>query len=170
MSFQAHLVASTGWKWSDGAIDSGRLGYAQSLLDGSGNNQAEAVWHAEGQTLFDGESTTIDLTNLTRIVLEDLHAVALVQVRALLVVNLAGGPGELIVGGAAADEWSAPFAAAGDRLVVPPGSPLLLANRRIGWDVDSANKNLKLTASGGDVSYSIAIVGNLTGSGSSSGA
>lgn len=169
MSFQAHLTASLGWRWNDGAVDASRLGYAESLLDGSDDNQAEAVWHVEDQTLLDGTSTTLDLTNLTRTVLEDLHTVTFTQVRAVLVVNLATGSGELIVGGAASDEWSAPFGADGDLLAVPPNSPLLLANRKTGWDVDDTNKNLKLAASGGDVNYSIAIVGNLTATGSSSG-
>lgn len=168
MSFQARVSASLGWRWSDGAVDSSRLSYAESLLEGSDDNQAEAVWHVEDQTLLSGTSTTLDLTNLTRTVLEDLHTVTFTQVRAVLVVNLSTGSGELIVGGAAGDEWSAPFGADGDQLAVPPDSPLLLTNRKTGWDVDDANKNLKLTASGDDVAYSIAIVGNLTATGSSS--
>jgi len=162
MSFQAHVAASLGWRWSDGAVDSGRLSYAESLLDGSGDNQAEAVWHVENETLPAGASTTLDLMNLTRPVLEDLHTVSFTRIRALIVVNLSTGSGELIVGGAAADEWSAPFGAAGDLLVVSPDSPALLVNRRSGWEVDAAEKNLKLAASGDDVLYSIAVVGNLT--------
>jgi len=168
MSFKADIRASAGWSWSDGAIDNGRLGYAKQLLEGNGDNQAEAVWHAEDQVLADGESTTLDLTNLTRSVLEDLHTVTFLKVRALLLVNLSTGAGELIVGGAGADEWSAPFTADGDQLRVPPDSPLLLANRQLGWDVDDSHKNLLLAASGGDVTYSVAVVGNLTASGSGS--
>jgi len=168
MSFKTEIRASAGWNWSDGAVDSGRLDYARQLPEGNGDNQAEAVWHAEDQVLADGESTTLDLTNLTRSVLEDLHTVTFLKVRALLLVNLSTGAGELIVGGAGADEWSAPFTADGDQLRVPPDSPLLLANRQLGWDVDDSHKNLLLAASGGDVTYSVAVVGNLTASGSGS--
>jgi len=168
MSFKADLRASAGWSWSDGAVDSGRLGYAKQLLEGNGDDQAEAVWHAENQVLPDGDSTTLDLTNLTRTVLEDLHTVTFVKVRALLLVNLSTDVGALIVGGAGADEWSAPFTADGDQIRVPPDSPLLLANRQLGWDVDDSHKNLRLAASGGDVTYSIALLGNLTADGSGS--
>ncbi len=167
MSFQAQLAASLGWKWNDGAVDSGRLGYAESLLDGSG--QAEAVWHAEDQSLLDGASTTLDLTNLTRRVLEDVHTVAFSDIRAILLVNLVSSDGELLVGGAATDGWSAPFGSGSDLLAIPPGSPLLLANCANGWEADTAQRNLKLTASGGDVTYAVAIVGNRTSSGSGSG-
>ena len=52
---------------------------------------------------------------------------------------------------------------------MPPDSPLLLANRQDGWTVDDAQKNLRLAASGGDVTYSIAIVGTTTAAGSGSG-
>jgi len=168
MSFKTDVRASAGWNWSDGAVDSGRLDYARQLLEGNGDDQAEAVWHAEDHVLLDGHSVALDLTNLTRTVLENLHTVTFVKVRALLVVNLATGAGELIVGGAATDEWSAPFGFDGDQVRVPPDSPMLLANRQRGWDVDDSHKNLKLTASGGDVTYSIAVVGNLTASGSGS--
>jgi len=168
MSFKADVRASAGWNWNDGALDNGRLDYAKQLLEGNGDGQAEAVWHADQQVLADGEAVTLDLTGLTRTVLEDFHTVTFVKIRALLLVHLSAGPGELIVGGAGADEWSAPFTADGDQLRVPPDSPLLLANRQVGWDVDDSHKNLRLAASGGEVSYSIAVLGNLTATGSGS--
>lgn len=169
MSFKAEVKASVGWNWSEGAVDNDRLDYAQRLSDGNADNQAEAVWHAENQTLPDAASTTWDLTTLARTVLGDVHTVTFLTVKALLIVNLSTSGGELLVGGAAGDEWSEPFGADGDQLAVPPDSPLLLANRQAGWNVDDANKNLKLAASGGDVTYSIAIVGTTTAPGSGSG-
>ena len=170
MSFKAEIKATLGWNWSDGAVDSDRLDYTGQLLDGNGDNQAEAVWHVENQTLLDGTSTTLDLTALTRSMLGDSVAVTLLSVKALLIVNESTTGGELVVGGAATDEWSEPFVADGDQIAVPLDSPMLLADRRAGWEVDSLNKNLKLAASGGNVTYSIAIVGTTTVSGSGSGA
>jgi hypothetical protein len=170
MGFKAEVKAWVGWNWSDGAVDNGRLDYAGRLLDGNGDNQAEAVWHAEIQTLADAASTTLDLTALTRIVLGDLHTVTFLTVKALLIVNQGTSGGRLLVGGAATDEWSEPFGADGDQIAVPLDSPLLLANRQAGWNVDQANRNLKLAASGGEVTYSIAVVGTTTAAGSSSGA
>jgi hypothetical protein len=174
MSFKAEVKVSVGWNWSEGVVDNDRLAYAQRLLDGNGENQAEAVWHAENQTLLEAASTTLDLTSLTRTILADTHTVTFLTVKALLIVNQSSSGGQLLVGGAAGDEWSEPFGADGDQVIVPPDSPLLLANRQTGWNVDDANKNLKLAAGGGDVTYSIAVVGTTTapgsGSGSSSGA
>ena len=65
----------------------------------------------------------------------------------------------MLVGAAASDQWSEPFGADGDQIEVPPDSPVLLSNRQTGWTVDASNKNLKLSAVGGDVDYAIAIVG-----------
>jgi hypothetical protein len=169
MSFKGEIKASVGWNWNDGATDNDRLDYAQPLLEGNGEGQAEAVWHAEGRTLLDAQSDTLDLTALTRTILGDLNTVTFLAVKALLIVHRGTSGGELLVGGAAADEWSEPFGADGDQLLVPPDSPLLLANRRSGWAVDASHKNLKLAATGGSVTYSMAIVGTTTASGSGSG-
>jgi len=168
MSFKGEIKASAGWNWNEGAIDNDRLDYAEQLLDGNGDNQAEAAWHEASETLLQGTSTTLDLSNLTRTVLGDAHAVTLLTVKALLIVNESTGAGELIVGDAASDVWSAPLGSATDQLIVPPDSPLLLANRNGGWAVDSSNRNLKLTASGDDVTYSIAVLGTITAAGSGS--
>ncbi len=169
MTFKAEIKASLGWNWADGATDNDRLDYAKQLLDGNADNQAEAVWHAEDQTLLSGNSTTLDLTALTRTVLGDVNTVTLLTVKAMLIAAAADNTGQLLVGGAAADEWSAPFGADGDQAVISPDGVLLLVNRAGGWAVDDSNKNLELAASGGDVTYSIAIVGTITAASSGSG-
>lgn len=169
MSFKAEIMASLGWNWNEGALDNDRLDYAKQLLEGNGDGQAEAVWHAEGQTLLDAASITLDLTSLERTILGDLNTVTFLKVKALLIVNQSTAGGTLLVGDAAADEWSEPFGADGDQVSVPPDSPLLMANRNAGWSVDNANKNLKLAASGGAVTYGIAVVGTTTAAGSGSG-
>ena len=92
----------------------------------------------------------------------------LLSVKALMILNDADSAGTLVVGGAGGDEWSAPFGADGDALQVAPDGAVLLANRQAGWPVDDANKLLKLSASGGDVTYSIALAGTLTAEGSGS--
>ena len=169
MSFKVEMKASIGWNWDDGAVDNDRLEYVRQLLEGNDDNQAEAVWHVEDQVLLDGNSTTLDLTALTRTILGDTVTVTLLTVKGLLIVNQSTTGGQLVVGDAATDEWSAPFGADGDQVTVPLDSPVLLSNRQSGWAVDNSNRNLKLTASGGDVTYSIAMVGTTTAPGSGSG-
>ena len=168
MSFKGQIQASLGWNWDDGAVDNDRLDYAEWLLEGNGDGQAEAVWHDEDQTLLSGASTTLDLTGLTRTVLGDTNTVTFLKVKAVLIVSHDTSTGELLVGDAASDQWAEPFGADGDRVVVPPDSPLLLSNRKTGWTVDASNKNLKLAASDGDVDYSIAVIGTITEEGSGS--
>jgi hypothetical protein len=169
MSFKGEVKASLGWNWSEGAVDNDRLDYSGQLLLGNGENQAEAVWHVEQQTLLGGAAVDLDLSNLGRAILGDLHVVTLLGVKALLIVNEGAEGGTLLVGGAASEAWSAPFGAAGDRVAVPPQSALLLSNRGAGWPVDHSHRNLKLAAAGGEVVYSMAVVGTITAAGSGSG-
>ena len=169
MSFKGEVRAALGWNWTDGAADDGRLDYAEPLLEGNGDNQAEAAWREDDATLTDGASTALDLTALTRTVLGDVNTVTFLTVKAVLIVNQSAGGGELVVGDAATDPWFEPFGSAGDEISVPPDSPLLLVNRGEGWPVDDSNKNLKLAAAGDEVTYSIAIVGTTTAAGSGSG-
>jgi hypothetical protein len=168
MTFKAEAKASVGWNWDDGAVDNRRLDYAKQLLEGNGPDQAEAVWHAEDLTLFDGDSITLDLTALTRVVLGDLNTLTLLTVKVLLVVNHGTSEGELLVGGADTDAWAEPFGADDDQIAVPPDSALLIGNRRDGWPVDDARKHLRLSAVGGDVDYSLAVVGTTSAAGSGS--
>lgn len=173
MSFRAQLAAKIGWNWDSGAVDNDELKQSHDFAEGTDSGEAEAVWHVEDQVLLSGDSVTLDLTALTRTVLGDTLTTTLVAVHAILIVNQSTAGGEMVVGGAAANEWSAPFGADGDQVRVPLGSSLLLSNQLTGWAVDDSNKNLKLAASGGNVTYSVAIIGCLTTTGdhsSSSGA
>ncbi|MEN6406838.1 MAG: hypothetical protein ABFC77_10230 [Thermoguttaceae bacterium] len=169
MSFKSQIKASLGWDWNQGVRDNDRLDYAKSLSDGSGDNQAEAAWHVEQQTLPLGESIDYDLTNLARMVLGVSLSTAFAAIKAVLLVNESTDGGDLRVGGAEDDPWSAPLGGESDGVLVPADSVMLLSNRQSGWAVDSASRNLRLTASGGDVTYSIAVVGTLSASDSSSG-
>lgn len=162
MSFQGEIKAVVGWNWDAGALDSARLDYSKRLYPGSGDKRAEAVWHIEDQILLAGETVTFDLTALSRDVFGGSMTLTLLAIKALLIVNLSDDQAELVVGGAASDTWWEPFFSAGDQVVVPRGSPLLLSNRRDGWLTDTSNKNLKLAAVGGNVLYSMAIVGTTT--------
>ena len=168
MTFKAEIRALIGWNWSQGALDSGRLDYARALTEGFGDGEAEAVWHAEDEPLSSGHSITLDLTALQRDVLGSLMTTTLLSVKGLLVINAGSSVGNLVVGGAGGAEWSAPLGADGDTIVLPPDGALMLSNLRGEWRVDDANKLLKLAASGGDVAYSLVLLGTLTATGSGS--
>ncbi len=162
MSHKAQVRAYIGWNWDEGAVDNGYLEYNQYHLDGNDQDEADASWHKEHVALLDGATETLDLSALTRTVLGKTLTTTFLTVKAILIVNESTSGGELLVGGAESDEWSYPFGADGDKVSVPLDSPLLLANRQWGWAVNDTHKNLKLEASGGDVTYSIAIIGTIT--------
>ena len=159
MSFKSQVNVSLGWNWNEGAVDNGRLEFAAQFLDGGDDAAANGVWKAKDQLLTAGNSATLDLTALANPLLGGTLTVNFASVKAVLLVNRGGGT--LTVGGAAGNEWSAPFASPGDQIAVPPNSPCLLGNNQSGWPVDAAHRNLKLAAGSGDVTYSIVIVGNL---------
>ncbi len=158
MSFQAEMRAALGWRWTEGATFDARLDYARQWLD-EHTFGAEAAWSVEHATLPGGHTQTYDLTHLVRYVLGDVLVTALAGVHAMLIVNHSPDGGSLHVGGAGADAWWAPFAAAGGQLVVAPDGAALLASRAAPWPVDQANRNLRLEAIGGDVQYSLALLG-----------
>jgi hypothetical protein len=164
-NLRSTIHAELGWTWRDLAgsaliTNSSRLRLVQDLDDGHDENQAEAVWDAADQTLAAGGSTTFELDALEREMFGDSVYVSLLAVKAILIVNRgAGDAGYLVVGGAAADEWHAPFGAAGDTVKVPPGGALLLSSPRDGWDVQAGANQLKIAAVGDAVLFDIAILG-----------
>lgn len=168
MGCRGQLLCSLGWSWDSGAIDEDSLSLAQLFEDGNDSGECDAIWHTEDQSLSDGASTTLDLSALTRTVLGSTITTAFLTIKAILIKVTSTTGGELIVGGAAANEWMYPFGAAGDQVSVPIASATLLSNVQWGWAVNTTNKNLKIAASGGAVTYSIAILGTITTSASGS--
>jgi hypothetical protein len=158
VSFKSQVNVSLGWNWNQGAVDNGRLDYAKLFLDGGGN-PADGVWNAKDRPLAAESSTTLDLTALQNAILGGTHSINFASIRAMWIINR--GEGTLAIGGAAGNEWSAPFGSPGDQIAIPPDSPCLLCNGQSGWPVDAAHRNLKLSANDGDVTYSIVIVGQL---------
>ncbi len=169
-TFNAEVLARLGWNWvSAGVTDSDKVDHNTRFTTGFNWNEAEAAWKLGSVTLADAASIIYDLSNLTQQRFGDTQVIALIDVRAILITNETVGEGTLIVGDAGANEWSEMFGADGDTIKVEPNSPFLIANKLDGWDVDATNKNLKLTASGGEVTYSIAIIGATSAGASGSG-
>lgn len=171
-SFTATMQARFGWEWKDSTgnpVDSGNVEYDKGLADGYSENQGEVVWYDKSASLLNGQSRTLDLTALTRELFEGTLTTTFYRVRGLLVIVESTTRGELVVGNAGSNEWSGPFEADGSILVVDPDSEICLTSRQYGWKVDDVNKNLKLFARNGDVTYSIGIVGTQTDDGTGSG-
>lgn len=175
-TLRSKIDVQLGWSWRDRigpftVIDDNRLLFNRELSDGIETWQADVVWHAADQALLAGQSTTLELAALGQSLFGESIVIPLAKVKAILVVNKSAAAGAcLLVGGAGVDEWSAPFGMLGDTVKVMPGSPLLLANVRDGWEVEPGYEALKLEAAGGDVTFDIVILGTSAADGGTSSA
>ncbi len=165
-TLRSTIHARLGWTWRDRAgtsevVDTSRLETRTDLTDGTGAGQADAVWHAEDAVLADGQSIDLELNALEQTLFGGTIVIPFDRIKALLIVNKSTAAGYLRVGGAADEEWYAPFGASGDTLKVMPGSPLLLANSGEGWPVDWLHAKLRLSAVGCMATFDIAILGTL---------
>ena len=173
-TLRSRIDVQLGWIWRDRlgpftVTDDNRLQFNRELADGIASGQADVVWHAGDQALPAGQSTTLELAALGQSLFDDMIVISLARVKAVLVVNKSAGESAcLLLGGAGVDEWCAPFGMLGDTVKVMPGSPLLLANLREGWNVESGHEVLRLEAVGGDVAFDIAILGTTSSGGSDS--
>lgn len=172
-TLDSRVMAELGWTWRDHVgeapiIDSNRHGFLKDLADGRESGKADAVWHAENQTLAAGQSLLLELDLLEQTLFGDLITIPMATVKALLIVNKnSTGGGHLLVGGAAEDPWYAPFGTPGDTVKVMPASPLLLACLGDGWEVGRDGHTLRLLALGGTVTFDVAILGTLADTASS---
>lgn len=173
-TLRSKIDVQLGWIWRDRigpftVIDNNRLLFNQELADGIQAGQADVVWHAADQTILAGQSITLELAALGQSVFDDVILVSFARVKTVLIVNKSAAASAcLVVGAAGLGEWSAPFGMLGDSAKVMPGSPLLLANLRDGWEVEPGYEALKLQAVGGDVTFDIAILGVSAGGGNDS--
>jgi hypothetical protein len=164
-TLRSKIDVQLGWTWRDRlgpftVTDNNRLLFGQELADGIEAGQADVVWHAANQALPAGQSTTLALAALVQSLFGDTITISLARVKAILIVNKSVAASAcLLVGGSGIGEWSAPFGMLGDTVKVMPGSPLLLANVRNGWEVEAGYETLKLEAVGGDVTFDIAVLG-----------
>lgn len=134
-----------------------------TLANGAGANAANVVWHDQ-RTLAASGTENLDLAgSLT----DALGATAtFARIKALYIAAAAGNTNNVVVGGAAANTWTGPFADATDKVSLRPGAYLLLvAPDATGYAVtaDTADQ-LKIANSAGStsVTYDIILIGAAT--------
>ena len=141
--------------------DDAKLEYDKTLADGTADDQADKVWH-DSRTLAAAASDDLDLTALTHTIFGSTVTISFAKIKAVLIINTSTTTGDdLTVGGAAAQEWTAWVAAAGDKVRVPADSCLLISNKKTGWTVtNGASDTLRITNAGANpVTYKIAVLG-----------
>lgn len=155
-----------------GATPSHEFNFSKGLsfLNGTGASQAQRFWGSKVRSLTSGNDEDIDVYDLASV---DIGAgagvdplgqsVTMSGIKALYVENIAGSAGTLLIGGEGSTAaWNSIFNGDDNAVIsLPPGGVLLIAvPTAAGYAVaDTANHLLTLTASGGDLTYSIAFIG-----------
>lgn len=165
-SLSVDLKASLAWLFQDTAelstvTDVARLEYAAVLGGAAANPAVDLLWHDE-RTVEAASVDDLVLSELPKSLFGQDLTFAFAGVRALLLVNLATEPDQvLLVGGAPAAPWEGPFVDPGDRLRLPADSCLLLVAKRTAWPVGDGTADMLRIENEGDapVTYRIALVG-----------
>lgn len=134
------------------------LNYSQDYTNGTGDEQADKLWTTE---YTQSAAVTIDLAGS----LTDIYGTTLTftKIRAIVIKNLSTTTGfNLLVGGAASNAFSTPFADATDKVKVPPGGCLVLAAPLDGFAVTAGTGDqLKMDPGGSNqVNWEVQIIGN----------
>ncbi len=142
--------------------DAGRLETAIALAPGTGENQADLIWHAQ-DTLAAGADQLLDLTALSRSVLGASGTVQFAKVKVVLLRNLADTAGQVLQAGPSgtADGWTGPFGGVGAAMVeLGPQGCWFQAAPLDGWNVSATSKVLKLhNPNSAELTYQIVLAG-----------
>jgi hypothetical protein len=152
----------------DSALDLGKAAftaaktYSTSFMNGVAAGQSNKLF-TDTRTVAASSNDDLDLNG----VLTDAFggSLALLRVRALIVVAAAGNTNDVVVGGAAANPWLAPFGSGTDKVKVKPGATLALfagIADATSWVVVPTTGDILRVANGGagtPVTYDIVIVG-----------
>ena len=129
---------------------------AKAWTNGTGSGKAQASW-SDIRSILTTANEELDLTALANA----FGTLTIAKVKMLIINPVTATTGyRLLVGGAAANAWSAFLADPSDIVRVDSGSPLVLTSLIDGWTVDATHKMLKIeNPSGGTFEYQIIIVG-----------
>jgi hypothetical protein len=136
--------------------------FKKTITEGSGSGQGDGSWNIEDAVLLSAATVEYDLTALTRSVFGGSLTTSFQKIVALVIEVDSTSTGALVVGGAAANTWVGPFIDTTDKIALEADSQYAQTQYLDGWPVSGSNKALKLEASGGNVTYSIYLVGLLT--------
>jgi hypothetical protein len=140
---------------------------ALALSQGVGANQINAIAVERDRHMSGPASYELDLVTLSGFEQPKdplRNAIAFDNIVALLIRNQVSSNGDLIVGGASTNPWTAPFAASGApttaKLTLKPGGFLLLAAPTVaGYAVSGTNKMLRLETTSGETDADIIVFG-----------
>lgn len=168
MSLTATLKASINWLRQTAldlstVQDSSKLEFEKTLADGTGNDQADLLWHDE-RTVGTGANDDLDLTALTQSIFGSTVTTVFAKVKAILIKNMNTAAGdELVIDTSVANAfkgWSA--ASATSKAEIGPGGAFQISAPLAGWTVtNGSNDVIRVSnpAGGTTITYRIVICG-----------
>ena len=136
-----------------------------NFANGLGSDQIDIGWESESRTLSDGSNEDLNLFDLSGLNLgagsglDPLgQSVAMTELALLYINNRSAAV--LTIGGAASNELTAIFGAAGDKIKIAAwGQLLLIAPKNAGFAVTTTTDALRIAASGAAATYDIVVLG-----------
>lgn len=155
-------LSELSWTWGQHGTSAstsfnGVMREKKQFTYGTLSGEADAVWYNEDASLSRDSTEILALNCLKMQMFTEEITISLNTVRVLMVANR-GDSGTLIIGASDSSAWNGPLGA-GETLTLPPGSVLFLLHPTSGWAVSSTAYQLKLAASGANVTYSVGLVG-----------
>jgi hypothetical protein len=132
-----------------------------SLANGDGADEADLMF---SNTVTLSASATLDY-DLAGAAMLDIFgvAVAFARIKAIVIIALAANTNDVVLGGAAANQFYGPFGAAADTIACRPGGLLVLAcPDAVGWVVTPTTADILRVANsagGTGVTFDIVIIG-----------
>lgn len=162
-NFKSQFNANIWWnaETNDGGDrftrDANALSVSQDLVNGTGDFQANGVFHKRS-TLTNGNSDNYDLAG--GLVDRFGNSITFVSVKQLAIINLSTVVGATLQIGNGTNPFASWLGAANDIAILPPGGLLVLQEPKAGYVVIAGTADtLKIKAVGGDVTYDIAVIG-----------
>jgi hypothetical protein len=165
MSLKAMLKASiTGTLTGSNDLGNAVQTFAEilelAIADGTGADQANNIFSDE-RTLAASATESLDLAGSLSNALGAL--LTFTAVKAIMIVADPGNTNDVVVGGAAANAFTGPFADATDKLSIGPGDFVVITRRSAaGWAVVAGTGDLLKIANSGagsSVTYKIIVIG-----------
>lgn len=132
-----------------------------ALADGTDANEADLMY-SNTVTLVAEGTEDYDLAGAAMLDIFGV-AVAFARIKAIVIIAAAANINDVVLGGAAANQFYGPFGAAADTIAVRPGGLLaMVAPDAVGWPVTAASADILRVAAGGTttgVTFDIVIIG-----------
>ena len=138
--------------------DTVSLNRGPSLTDGTGDNQADVMWH-DKRTLADGATETLDIQDGT--LTNAVGTAVTIDILKVLYIKNKSSDANLEIGGAPTTDIRL-FKVTGDILTLPPGGEFLFSAPLASGVDTTTNSDLKMTHDGTGTSsldYEIIVVG-----------